>query len=102
VAGISDRMTSSWRPARRRRARAPRPVEFDRLGPAGTLRRTGGERLRAALEDHGGGAQLLRVRSWPAFALAGRGYSLRSALRRRRRLRARHLGVRAGAVALVA
>lgn len=79
---FDDRMAALEAALRERGARVRRGGEFDRWELQARAGALGGIRLRAALEDHADGVQLLRVRTWPRIgqglqlalaALAGMG-----------------------------
>ena len=66
--GFGDRMGCVEDALRSSGARVRRGGVFDRWELQARAGALGGVRLRAALEDHAEGAQLLRVRSWPRLS----------------------------------
>jgi GT2 family glycosyltransferase len=70
---VSERMTSLEAALRARGARVRRGGAWDRWELQARAGALGGVRVRAVLEDHGAGAQLLRVRSWPKVSHPAQG-----------------------------
>jgi glycosyltransferase involved in cell wall biosynthesis len=66
--GFGDRMLTLEEALRACGAHVRRGGQFDRWELHARAGALGGIRLRAALEDHDGGTQLLRVRTWPSLS----------------------------------